>query len=98
MIAVDRTGEDEFTVVTDDLNAENAALEEAIEDTAPHLLADYAATQVGPDGKLMWTVERAEWVSLLEIIDALAASGNVNPAELDEMEEKVELGKKEVQT
>lgn len=63
-------GAEALYVVTDDENAENAALDEAIMEMAPHLHEDYIKTDV-EYGVLKWRVQRSEYNSLLEVLDAL---------------------------
>lgn len=91
MLKAQREGET-ITVVSDDGNAENVALGEAIDLQAPHLLADYEATDTDGNGELHWTVRKEDWRSL---IDVLEATEGVNPNELDEAIEIVAAAVKE---
>lgn len=79
---------DIITIVTDDRLAENAALADAINDAAPHLLESFEATGM-EDGELRWKVERDEWPSLVEVLDALLASGEGH--DYTEVEEAIEI-------
>ena len=94
MISVTRD-ERSFIVASDDANAENLALEEAVEMAAPHLLADFQATQVDNDGLLRWRVQREDWGSLLEILEALGVGDGINPDEVGAAIEEVEAATKE---
>lgn len=81
-------GQSAVHVVSDDADAENAALNDAVELAAPHLHADFAGTEVDDEGLLKWRVQSSEYDSLLEVLDALA--GDVNQYELDEASVTVE--------
>lgn len=83
MLELSRFDPDTFMLVSDDANAENALLQDVIEEAAPELLDSFAAAEVQDDGKLRFTVARADWPSLLDALDALAGTGNVDPGELD---------------
>lgn len=85
-------GQNAVNVISDDRNGENAALDDAINDAAPHLHLDFMATEV-VDGLLTWRVERSEYGSLLEAIDMLEG---VNDDDLLAAEELVEKLHEEV--
>jgi hypothetical protein len=85
-------GEDALYVVSDDANTENAALAEAIEDAAPHLLVEFNNTDV-EDGVLKWRVARADYSSLLEVMDVVEG---VDPEEWEAISEMLEAKTKEV--
>lgn len=91
MLKVEREGET-ITVISDDANAENVALGEALDQAAPHLLADYEDTETDGDGKLHWTVRKADWRSLAEAIEAMEG---VNPTEQDEAVEAIMVAVRE---
>lgn len=86
-------GWESLNVISDDANAENAALDEAIMDAAPHLHADFVALELTDKGLLVWRVERSEYDSLLEVLDAL---DGVNPDDIENAMEIVEQKRKEV--
>lgn len=73
-------GQDAVYVVTDDANAENAALDEAVDLAAPHLHEDFTNTDYA-DGELRWRVGRSDYSALLEVLDSLEGC---NPEEVDE--------------
>jgi hypothetical protein len=60
------------TVITDDANAENAAIADAVELAAPELLGSLNGTPM-VDGEMRWEVDQADWGSLEEV---LAGAGN----------------------
>lgn len=62
-----------ITVISDDRNAENALLGEAIEVAAPHLATAYNETPTADDGELRFSVEPDDWQSLLEVLEAMEA-------------------------
>lgn len=85
-------GEDALYVVSDDANTENAALADAIEDAAPHLLLDYNNTE--PEGGVLkWRVARADYAALLEVFDVVEG---VDPVEWTEATDVIEAKNKEV--
>lgn len=94
MIRVEQEGET-ITVISDDANAENAALGDAVDECAPHLLADFEGTDADGDGELHWKVRKADWNSLLEVLETAAASGFLNPEEAELAAERVALAIKE---
>lgn len=71
MLTLTRSDPDTFTLTSDDKNAENAALGEAIDQAAPHLLKQFDETEADDDGQLILSFPREEWSSLLEILDSL---------------------------
>lgn len=79
---------DVITIITDDAQAENAVLGEAIDTAAPHLLESFEATAFA-DGELRWKVERADWPSLSEVLEALLASGDI--PDFESIEDAMEL-------
>jgi hypothetical protein len=86
MLNIERTTPETFTFVSDDANAENAVLGDAVSEAAPHLLSSYGQTEVGDDGLLRWEVGAEEWPSLLEIIDIIDAD---LPDAYEEVEEAI---------
>lgn len=84
-----------FIVESDDANAENAGLEDAIGMAAPQLANDFEATPIDGDGMLRWRVQREDWQSLLEALEAMQMEGAADPAELDEAIEQIEKATKE---
>lgn len=88
MLSIIRS-DDTLTLVSDDKNAENASLGEALEAVAPHLLPDYLEADVGEDGLLRLGVGRDDWESLADVIEELGAMGSTNPEELDAIENVV---------
>lgn len=86
-------GADAVNVISDDAYAENVALDDAIMNAAPHLHPDFTAIEINDEGELVWRVERSEYDSLLEVLDAIEG---VNPEEVDAALLIVEEEKKEV--
>lgn len=87
-------GRDALMVISDDANAENMALNDAVELVAPHLHQDFSNVEVDENGLLQWRVERAEWDSLLEVLDSLE---DIDPDEQGAAALFVEGKTKEVQ-
>ena len=83
-----------FIVESDDANAENLALDEAINMAAPHLYNEFHALAPEVDGVLRWRVQREDWEALLEVLEALSFE-EVNPEEVDEMMEEISAAVKE---
>jgi hypothetical protein len=83
-----------FVLESDDANAENLALQEAIEMAAPHLTADFESTSPDADGVLRWRVQREDWEALVEVLEALTFE-DVNPEEVGEAIALVEAAAKE---
>lgn len=71
MLRIDKE-DDTITFVSDDADGENMALQDAIAEAAPHLLDDFEGTDVGDDGLLKFGVQRDDWSSVLEVMDALS--------------------------
>lgn len=93
MLKVEHDGET-MTVVSDDANAENVALSEAIDLAAPHLLKSYDEAPF--DGnELRWKVGVADWPSLIEALAALEEA-DLDPTEVDEAITVVETAQKQV--
>lgn len=94
MLKVEHEGET-MTVVSDDANAENVALSEAIDLAAPHLLKSY--NDAPYDGReLRWKVGVADWQGLIEALAALeGGDAMVDPTEVDEAIELVEAALKQ---
>lgn len=63
--------DDTITFVSDDKNAENNMLGDAINEGAPHLLGAFEDTPMDDDDLLKFSVARDEWSSVLEILDLL---------------------------
>lgn len=59
-----------ITIISDDRNAENAALGEALGVTAPHLLPAFDDAPF-EDGELRFIVHQDDWQSLLEALEAM---------------------------
>lgn len=72
-------GQNAVNVTSDDANTENVALDEAINEAAPHLHGDFTALAV-VDGLLTWRVERSEYGALLEVLETL---DGVDPEEIE---------------
>lgn len=94
MIEVERD-ERSFIVKSDDQNAENLALDSAVQVAAPHLAADFQSTQVDDDGWLRWRVQREDWESLIEVLEALGTEDGINPEETDAAVTEIEEALKE---
>lgn len=84
-----------FIVESDDANAENAALEDAIGMAAPQLANDFESTPTDADGVLRWRVQREEWQSLIEVLEAMQMEGTTNPDELEEAIQEIDKATKE---
>jgi hypothetical protein len=94
MLKVEHEGET-MTVVSDDANAENAALSEAIDLAAPHLLKSYDEAPYD-NGELRWKVGAEDWQSLIEALAALEGGETIlDPTEVDEAIEVVEVALKQ---
>jgi hypothetical protein len=91
VLKVEREG-DVFTVISDDENAENVAIGEALENAAPHLLESYEATDTDGDGTLRWPVRKEDWRSLAEAIEIIEG---VNPEEQDQAATQIMLAVQE---
>lgn len=85
-------GQDAVYVVSDDGNAENANLSDAVELAAPHLVDEFNGTPV-ENGLLKWRVPHAEYDSLLEVFDALEGC---DPNEVDAASTLIEKKQKGV--
>lgn len=93
MLRIEQVGEI-ITVISDDENAENAALAEALEHAAPHLLESFESTDTDGSGGLRWAVRHADWRSLAESIEMMEG---VNPYEQDEATTKIMLAVEETE-
>lgn len=91
MLRVEQVGE-VITVISDDENAENAALAEALGHAAPHLLESYESTDTDGSGGLRWPVRHADWRSLAEAIEMMEG---IDPYEQDEAATKIMLAVQE---
>lgn len=89
MLKTEHEGE-VITLISDDANAENAAIGEAVDKAAPHLLAVYDEIPVDDEGTLRWKFPVNEWTSLMEILDDLSNRDGVNPDEANDAYEVVE--------
>lgn len=83
-----------ITIISDDANAENAALGDAIESAAPELVAGFNGTPV-VDGELRFQVDQADWLSLMEALETLGMSGDVDPEEAEAAYDLVETACRE---
>ncbi len=91
MLQITRETADTFVLVSDDAHAENVALTEAITECAPELLDRWSDTPVGDDGLLRFSVERADWEGLREVLEELSCGMIVDPEELAAIEAVVNL-------
>jgi hypothetical protein len=90
----DIEGEDAVVVISDDANAENAALDDAVNAMAPHLYDDFSGTGLDAENMLRWRVERSEYSSLLEVLEGL--EDGPDPGEVEEAINFMEIKSKEV--
>lgn len=81
---------DRFIFASDDEAGENGALQDAIEDRAPHLLASFNDTPVSDDGTLRFGFAKEDWPSCIEVCESLAMSGMIDPDAAEAMGEQVE--------
>lgn len=95
MLTIERR-EDFLVLISDDANAENAALSEAVGAAAPHMAEAFEQIKVGEDGRLRFAVQRDDWRSLLEVIEELGCMTvgfgglDINMDELAVVEAEVE--------
>lgn len=97
MLKVERDDAETMVLVSDDANAENAAIQEAVEEGAPHLLENFESCEVGDDGLLRWKLPAPEWSSLMEVLDLLSNSLTVNPEDANAAFDVVEAAHQERQ-
>lgn len=98
MLDLQRTDDGTFTFVSDDANAENAVLGDAIEEAAPQFSDDFSATSPGTDGMLRFDFTHDHWEPLADVIEALAL-GEMPPAsmeDLDRWEQMVKAAREEI--
>lgn len=89
MLSITRN-DDTLILLSDDENAENGFLEEAIDAAAPHLGERFEETKVGEDGLLRFSVGREDWESLADAIEELSCmAASVNPEELAAIEKAI---------
>lgn len=72
MLTLTRKDPETFTLVSDDQNAENIGLGEALDMAAPHLLKQFDDTEVDVDGNLSMDFPKDEWATLMEVIEAVS--------------------------
>lgn len=89
MFRLDRTDDDTFTLVSDDRNAENVLIGDAISECLPHLLPDFEDSPTDDEGLLRFAVKREDWAGLSDALSHLGIEGMVQGA--DEAEELVEI-------
>lgn len=90
MLTIERR-EDFLVLISDDANAENAALSEAVGAAAPHMAEAFEQIKVGEDGRLRFAVQRDDWSSLLEVVEELSNGWALDMDELLAVETQVEL-------
>lgn len=88
-LTITRADDETLVLVSDDKHAENAALTEAIDASAPHLLEAWDATTTSADGRLRFPVARADWGSLSDVLEELSCGMDVDPEELAAVEKVV---------
>lgn len=89
MISITRN-DDTLVLASDDQNAENMALQEAILAAAPHLSEAFMDTPVGDDGVLRFVVHKADWEALGEVVEELSCMPDAaDPEELAAIEKAV---------
>lgn len=91
MLTITRDGDDTFVLVSDDKNAENITLTEAIEVAAPQLLEAWEDTPAADDGLIRFRVIKADWEGLRDVLEELGSLDGINPEELAAIEDAVNL-------